>query len=506
MAVRVRLTLCPYWRLAGFGNREDRAGVVRVTRGPATWAKRAFVAIVLVGAAVIPGRASSGQPQHCTGIRCTAAGSILWTAGLSGLWLAQPGVLGTVPGKVGAYAATGGSLAVIGVGTEVSAFDASTGKRLWRVALTGVPAGSAVVGVRAFRQVIAVGVAPPLRTASQGKSSGSGRSRSGRAGSGQSGSARSRAGRSGSGGSGSARSGSGRSRAALSGAGRYEILLSAATGRQIRIFPAATYGGAVAANDDSTVIVGTHAITAYDNATGRVDWSRPIGPTGQVWRVTGDTLYLADSGRSPGPSGSTVVSRIDLRTGTEWTVHTAAGNTPRCPLAAGTSPGSLSDAAGNVVLFSGANGVRAYDGTSGKLLWCRSSADVELADSGPADSAYLAIGNHLLGVNITTGAVRSTAPISVAASLYAVTSGVALGLDENGLGEAWGYNLSRRRIVWTSASLPWPHYFVDLSGLGGSTSPGSTIALLATCADVGSALSATSAPVCRRPELEAVRI
>src|SRR5215472_14049322 len=98
MAVRVRLTLCPYWRLAGFGNREDRAGVVRVTRGPATWAKRAFVAIVLVGAAVIPGRASSGQPQHCTGIRCTAAGSILWTAGLSGLWLAQPGVLGTVPG------------------------------------------------------------------------------------------------------------------------------------------------------------------------------------------------------------------------------------------------------------------------------------------------------------------------------------------------------------------------------------------------------------------------
>jgi hypothetical protein len=90
--------------------------------------------------------------------------------------------------------------------------------------------------------------------------------------------------------------------------------------------------------------------------------------------------------------------------------------------------------------------------------------------------------------------------------LYSVTNGVALGLDENGLGQAWGYNLKTRRIVWTSAALPWPHYFVDLSGLGGSTSPGSTIALLAACADVGAALSTNAAPVCRRPELEAVRI
>ena len=449
---------------------------MRVTRGPATWAKRAFVAIVLVGAAVIPGRASSGQPQHCAGVRCTAAGSILWAAELPGLWLAQPGVLGTVPGKVGAYAATGGGLAVIGAGTGVSAFNQRTGKRLWRVALTGVPAGSAVVGVRAFQQIIAVGVAPPQRqTASQGQSARSGQSRSGQ-------------------------SRHGLSQHGPSGAGRYEVMLSAATGRQIRIYPAASYGGAVAADSDSTVIVGTNAITAYDNATGYARWSSAIGTAGQAWRVTGDTIYVA--GGSPRASGQTILRRIDLRTGAE--VERSLGT------ATGTAPGSLSEAAGNVVLFSGAGGVAAYNGlTGGRALWSRPSADVELADSGQGASAYLASGNRLLTVNIATGKPVSSAPISVASSLYAVSSGVALGLDEDGLGEAWGYNLnnlSTRRIVWTSASLPWPHYFVDLSGLGGSISPGSTIALLATCPDVGPAQSANSAPVCRRPELDAVRI
>ena len=457
---------------------------MRVARGPATWAKRAFVAIVLVGAAVIPGRANSGQPQHCAGVRCRTAGSILWTAGLPGLWLAQPGVSGTVPAKVGAYAATGGGVAVIGAGTGVTAFDERTGKRLWRVALTGVPAGSAVVGVRAFQQVIAVGVAPPARlAASQRQSKRSGKSRAGA------------------------------SRHVPSGASRYEIMLSAATGRQIQIYPAATYGGAVAADSGRTVIVGTDGITAYANATGRVRWSRAIGSAGQAWRVTGDTIYLA--GTSARGAGQTTLRRINLQTGAEveLTVSALAGSAPGlAPIA----PGSLSDAAGNVVLFSGAAGVAAYDGNTGKLLWCKANspscakgsrtfADVELADTGKPASAYLASGNRLLGVNMANGKRLGSAPISVASSLYAVTGGVALGLDEDGLGEAWGYKLSTRRIVWTSASLPWPHYFVDLSGLGGSISAGSTVALLATCAEAGAALNATSGPVCRRPELEAIR-
>jgi hypothetical protein len=479
---------------------------VTVTRGPVTWAKRAFVAIVLVGAAVIPGRASSGQPQHCAGIRCTSAGSILWTAGLPGLWLAEAGISGTVPAQVGAYAATGGGVAVIGAGTDVTAFDESTGKRLWRVALTGLPAGSAVVGVRAFRQIIAVGVAPQVLSASQDQSSGSGQSRVRRSSGSQSRGGKSRR---------------GKSRGGLSGPGRYEVMLSAATGEQIRIYPAATYGGAVAADADTTVIVGAHAITAYDNATGHVRWSSGIGPTGQAWRVTRDTVYFADTGRSPGASGSTAVRRIDLRTGAEHTMHAVAGTDPSCrvkaeaalglPSDAGANGalGSLSDAVGNVVLFSGADGVQAFDGTGSRgdqPMWCRPSADVDLADSGQGGFAYLASGNRLLGVKIATNAVVSSAPMSVAASLYSVTNGVAFGLDENGLGEAWGYKLSTRRIVWTSASLPWPHYFVDLSGLGGSIGPGSTIALLATCTDVGPALSANTAPVCRHPELDAVRL
>lgn len=449
---------------------------MRVARGPATWAKRAFVAVVLVGAAVIPGRASSGPPQHCTGIRCTAAGSTLWTAALPGLWVAEAGVSGTVPAKVGAYAATGGGLAVIGAGSAVSGYDERTGKRLWRVALTGAPAGSAVVGVRAFPGVIAVGLAPPP-----------GQSVGGRSGA-QSQGAQSHA----------AQPALGDSGQSLTGAARYEVMLSAATGRQIRIYPAATYGGAVAANDATTVIVGTGAITAYDNATGVVRWSRAIGGAGQAWRVSGATIYVTDRGGAPGATGPTALRRIDLRTGAQKIVH--------LDVAAGTSLGSLSDAIGNFVLFSGADTVTAYNGlTGGRSLWRRTSANLELADGGQGD-VYLASGNRLLGIAVSTDTVASEAPISVAASLYWVSNAVALGLDENGLGEAWGYDLQTRRIVWTSESLAWPHFFVDLSGLGGSVSPGSTIALLAACADVGSPAGPNAAPVCSRPELEAVRI
>ncbi len=423
--------------------------IVRTTREAVTWAKRAVVAIVLVGAAVIPGRASNGQPRHCAGPRCTTAGSILWAAALPGLWLARPGVSGTAPADGGAYAATGGGLAVIGTGTTVIAFDDSTGKQSWRVTLAWLPAGWAVVGVRAFQGIIAVGVAPSLGPSSTAPGQ--------------------------------------------SGAGRREVMLSAATGRQIRSYPAATYGGAVAASRASTVIVGARAITAYDNATGRVRWSRAIGATGQTWRVTGNTIYVTADGASAGVAGRVALRRIDLRTGAQRIVHIQ-----------GTAPGSLTDAVGNVVLFSGADGVRAYQGSNGTFRW-RDAAEVELVDSGQ-DSVYLASGNRLLGVSLPTGKVLSSAPISVAASLYGVADGVALGLDENGVGDAWGYDLQTRRIVWTSGPLPWPHFFVDLSGLGGSLSPGGTIALLATCTDVGSAANATAAPACRRPELEAVRI
>ena len=81
---------------------------MKLARGPIVWARRALLAIVLVGAAVIPGRASSHVSQHCNGLRCATAGSILWTAALPGSWLAEPGVSGTVTSQNGAYAASGG--------------------------------------------------------------------------------------------------------------------------------------------------------------------------------------------------------------------------------------------------------------------------------------------------------------------------------------------------------------------------------------------------------------
>jgi hypothetical protein len=416
--------------------------VVKLARGPIVWARRALLALVLVGAAVIPGRASSHISQHCAGRRCTTAGSVLWTAALPGSWLAEPGVSGTVADQTGAYAATGSGLAVVGTGTTVTGFEASTGKRLWRVALTSVPAGSAIVGIRAFPGVVAVGVAPPA---------------------GQPGT-------------------------------RREVILSAVTGAEIRSYPAASYGGAVMADSVTTVIVGAHAVTAYANTTGRARWSRGTGTASQTWRVTGHTLYVTDS---PDSLGSTVpaLRRIDLRTGAERIVRPAKG----------AFPGTLSDAVGGVVLFSGADGIlRAYSGETGALRWHHAFAGLELADG--QSTVYLTDAGQLLGVDISTWHVVSRVAISVAGSLYWATGGVALGLDQNSLGEAWGYNLSRGRVVWTSGSLPWPHFFVDLSGLGGSASQASDIVLLATCAQVGTAATANSAPRCQQPRLAAVRI
>jgi hypothetical protein len=415
---------------------------VRVARGPTVWARRVLLAVVLVGAAVIPGRASSQLSQHCAGPRCKTAGSVLWTDMLPGTWLVQSGVSGTVTSQDSAYAAIGGGLAVIGTGTAVTAYAESTGKRLWRAVLTGVPAGSAIVGVRAFPGVVAAGMEPP---AGQPE-------------------------------------------------GRKEVILSAATGGQIRTYAAATYGGAVMASAASTVIVGTRAVTAYANGTGRVLWRHATGPAGQTWRLTGQTLYVADGRGDSLGTEVPALRRIDLRTGAQRIVQRSGG-----------FPGTLVDAVKGVVLFSSDDGVQAYSGETGGRLWHHDSANVELADSGQG-TVYLAAANRLLGVSISSRRVVSSAPIAVAASLYWVTGGVALGLDKNSLGEAWGYNLRSRHIVWSSGSLPWPHFFVDLSGLGGSASQASDIVLLATCSQVGTSATPNAGPRCIRPELAAVRI
>jgi hypothetical protein len=156
-----------------------------------------------------------------------------------------------------------------------------------------------------------------------------------------------------------------------------------------------------------------------------------------------------------------------------------------------------------VMLFSTPGEVAAYDGDTGGLLWHQPKMVLELADPS-ASAVYLASGTALDGIDIASGTVLSRAALSVAGSLYWASGGVALGLDQNALGDAWGYSLDSRRVLWTATGLPWPHFFVDLSGLGGSASPGGSVVLLATCARVGPKPTATSAPHCLRPELAAV--
>jgi PQQ-like domain len=417
---------------------------VRIGRGAGAgaWARRAVLVVVLVGAVVIPSRASSQQTQHCGGPHCHAAGSILWTAGMPGSWLAEAGVTGTVPSSDGGYAATGGGLAVFADGLRVTAFGLSTGTRAWQTTITGVPPGSVIVGARAFADEVAVGVQPPPGETPE----------------------------------------------------RDEVILSNTTGAQIRTYPAAAYGGAIAAYGGSTVIVGGTAVTAYADSTGRALWSRELGPPGQTWRVSGQYVYVA---QPDGSAGVLEVRRISLITGAETVVR--AG--PHAVF-----PGALGAVVDGVMLFSAPGEVVGYDGSTGAQLWpWPEKAVLELADPGTG-VAYLASGTSLEGVSVASGTVLSRAPLSVAGSLYWVSGDVALGLDQDALGDAWGYSLTSRRVLWTSSGLPWPHFFVDLSGLGGSAGQGGRIVLLATCAQIGAATVGAPGPRCLRPELAALLI
>jgi hypothetical protein len=412
--------------------------VVRVSRGTAAWARRGVLAVVLVGAAVIPGRASSQTTTHCPGSKCRRAGSVLWTSHLPGSWVAETGVAGTVPAAGEAYAASAGNIAVVGYGTSVVGYQALTGKVSWQADLSWLPVGSAIVGVRAWPAVVAVGVSEP----------------------------------------------------AGSGQDRREIILSAATGARIRTYPAAYYGGAAWASRSRAVVVGTHAVTGYANSTGRAAWQRSTGAP-QTWVVSGHYLYMtvARGGGSLLSGEVTGLRQIDLTTGAERVI------TLRGPFS-----GTLTAVVGGVALLSGSAGLRGYDVGGGTLLWQRPGAVLEFVDEGK-NAAYIATGNSLTELDTTTGKTAGRPAPAVASGLYAIRNGVALGLDQNSLGDAWGYDMATRKVVWYSPALPFPHFFVDPSGLGGSAGLGSPVALLATCGQVGSGTPAQ----CVRPELVAIK-
>ena len=417
---------------------------MKVGPGPAMWARRAVLVIVLVGAAVVPSRAISQHTPGCHGATCRGAGSVLWTRRLPGSWIAEGGLAGTVSSQGAAYAAVNTDVAVVGFGSTVAAFDTRTGHALWQTTVVGVPVGSQIVGVRALGGEVAVGVQPPP--------------------------------------GGHAR-------------GRDEVILSATTGLQIRIYPSAPYGGAIAADAASTVIVGPHAVTAYANSTGRILWSQPTGQAQEAWRVDGQYVYVAQtSGGDLGSFPVHAVYRINLSTGAEGTLHAGGQG----------FAGRLSGAVDGVMLFSGSDGVWAYSAANGKVLWHRSPAVLELTDAA-SGTAYLAANNTLTGISALTGTVVSTAPKAVSGSLYWVRDGIALGLDQGALGDAWGYRVALHKVVWTSPPLPWPHFFVDLSGLGGSANPASSIVVVATCAQLGPVAATATSPSCRQPELVAVQ-
>jgi len=337
-----------------------------------------------------------------------------------------------VPASGLAYASVGGGLAAVGAGLTVTAYSSRTGALEWQDTLTGFPPGAAIVSVRAWPGEVTAGVSY--------RPAGGGAPR------------------------------------------RTEVALSG-TGAQSGRYPAGTFGGAVAAIQKYTVVVGATAVTSYDNATGRIRWRRPTGPVAQAWRTDGNWLYVAESpGGFVDSAPASALRRIDLATGAELVVRPLEGLSFR---------GTLSAAFDGVVLFSSAAGVTAYDGTTGVRLWSAPGAVPEGTDH-RLRRIYLTEGSNLVGVDPRTGRVKATASgsaVNGAAGVYVVRNGVALGLDQGGSGDAWGYDLAVQRVTLAAPGLPWPHYFVDLSGVGGSADPVGNLVIIAACRQLAPAPS-----------------
>jgi outer membrane protein assembly factor BamB len=425
---------------------------VKVTQRWLTWVRRLAFGAVLILAAATPGMAATWSSFQCQAPDCEKAGTVRWIRPLPGSWAVQNGMAGTTPATGQAYAALGAQLAAIGSGLTVSAYRASTGQRLWTTQLTGFAPGSAITAVRVWPGVVTVGVTPPATGGGPG---------------------------------------------AAGGPPRREIVLRASTGHQVRAYPAAQFGGAVAASPGTTVIVGPRAVTSYANRTGAVRWSRATGPVPPDWQVDGSQLYLAvASGGYLGSAPVTALRRINIGTGAERVIRPHGRS----------YPGALSLAYQGVVVFSSARWARAYSGSTGRELWHYANALPGTVDA-VAGRLYLLSGNTLIGVDPQTGTAPArvnAASSSGSSGLYGVREGAVLGIDHGGLGKAWAYDIAAQRVLWTSRPLPWPHYFVDLSGIGGSAPPGEDAVLLAVCGKVGARAAGITTSPCARPELAVV--
>jgi outer membrane protein assembly factor BamB len=418
---------------------------VKVTQVWPTWRRRLSFAAVLLVAAITPGTAAGWSSVLCPRAHCESAGTIRWIRPMPGSWTVQNGEAGTSPASGQAYASLDSQLAAVGAGLTVSAYQAGTGQRLWTTVLTGFPAGSAITAVRVWPGVVTVGVVPPAA-------------------------------------------------AVYRGPPRAEVVLRASTGHRIRAYPAAQFGGAVAASPATTVVVGPRAVISYANHTGAVRWSRPTGTVPQAWQADGGELYMAvAAGGYLASAPVTALRRINLRTGAQHLVR------PHGP----AFLGALSLAYQGVVVFSSARWARGYSATTGRELWHYPSALPDMVDA-VAGRLYLISGNTLIGVNPQTGSTVARVSAAPSSGLYGVREGALLGIDHGALGKAWGYGIAAQQVLWASRPLPWPHYFVDLSGIGGSAPPGQDAVLLAICGQVAARAAGTVIARCTRPELAVI--
>jgi hypothetical protein len=217
------------------------------------------------------------------------------------------------------------------------------------------------------------------------------------------------------------------------------------------------------------------------------------GPVPLAWRADAGTLYLAESAAGfAGSAPVTALRQINLATGADVLIR---------PIEGLSFPGTFSAAFDGVVLFTTATGVTAYYGATGAWLWTIGGAVPEGTDP-RKQRIYLTRGSSLIAVNPLTGQVTATASGSAvdgSAGLYAVRDGVALGLDQGANGDAWGYDIGAQRVTLTAAALGWPHYFVDLSGVGGSADPAGDLVVIAACTKL-----APSSPVSATPSATAI--
>jgi hypothetical protein len=417
-------------------------------RSRRTATQRVLLALALLTLAILPlpVLASDGPPSRpaCQGAGCHAqpASALRWAVRLDGTWAAGnsaggTGNGGTVPAVGQAYVAAGDGVAVLGAGLDLAGYRLTDGKQLWRVTLAA-PLGAVIMSVRAWPDVVTVGLLEP------------------------------------------------------SGNSRTEVTVNATTGAVLRHYPAAVFGGAVAASAATTVVVGPAALTSYANATGRVRWTHKINGN-QSWQAAGQTLYLAQAGGGGlDPASVTALKVINLVTGAVQTLRSPPGK----PFS-----GTLAIAAADAVVFASPAGVTTYSGSSGDLQWAMRGAVPEGTDP-DAGLVYLTSrSGALVGADPVTGAVQATVPSGVAsgaAAVYVVRDGVALGLNSGANGAAWGYDLAAGRVTWNSAALPWPHFYSDLSGLGGSAATAGDTVLVTACPHL-----AASPGMCADPELVA---